>query len=92
MTQEDWKRLEQHLTALPQHTPLKMQIDLLRDDVLKLVAEVMRLRNEAHAAKQPLERDAHAAGGEAMRQACLEVACIECTANIIRLSVRPTAQ
>lgn len=90
MTQEDWKRLQDNLTA-PQG-PLKMQIDLLRDDVLKLVAEVMRLRNEAHAAKQEIESAAHAAGAETMRQACLDVACINCTASIIRLSARPAIQ
>lgn len=96
MTEQDWKLLQAHL-ALPQSTPLKAQNDLLRDDVLKLVTEVMRLRNERslHASgwqdgqsRQQAESDAHAAGAENMRQACLEVACVQCTAAIIRLAAR----
>lgn len=97
MTKEDWERLHANL-ALPVHTPLKTQVDLLKDDVLKLVTEVMHLRNRLAsevrpgAATQRQLAESHAAGAEAMRQATLEVACPDCTAGIIRLSSRRNDQ
>lgn len=100
MTEQDWKQLQAHLT-LPPHTPPKTQVDLLKDDVLKLVDEVMRLRNalslverggsDPFGQQQRLD-ESHATGGEAMRQACLEVACMQCYPAIIRLSARRTHQ
>lgn len=101
MTKEDFTRLQQNL-HLPPHTPLKTQIDLLRDDILKLVAETMRLRNELHAANQ--ERvalfaemqatadRAHADGANALRAAALEVSCPACEDAIIKLTAERTYQ
>lgn len=101
MTKEDFTRLQQNL-HLPPHTPLKTQIDLLRDDILKLIAETMRLRNELHAAnqervvlfeqmQQSVDR-AHADGANALRAAALEVACPACTEAIIQLTAERTFQ
>ena len=101
MDTSDWQRLQQNL-QLPPHTPLKTQIDLLRDDVLKLVAEVMRLKNRLQSAEaeeeaaqaelQTLASESHAAGAEAMRQRVLEVACTECAQDIVALSAERPVQ
>lgn len=101
MTNDDFQRLQQNLN-LPPHTPLKTQIDLLRDDALKLIAEIIRLRNALHAERQQqaaltasLQETAdrsHADGANAVRQAALEVCCPLCAVAITRLTAERTFQ
>jgi hypothetical protein len=95
MTKEDFERLEQNLN-LPKHTPLSHQIELLKGDALKLIAEVMRLRNDLHAANraqvalvQELQASAdesYAAGANAMRQSVIEACCPACSEAVIQLT------
>lgn len=95
MTKQDFERLQQNLN-LPPHTPLKTQIDLLKDDVLKLVSEVMRLKNHLAAVNeaqvalinelQSAATESYSAGASQMRQSVLEACCPICTKAVIQLS------
>lgn len=95
MTKDDFQRLQENL-HLPPHTPLSHQIELLKSDVLKLVAEVMRLKNDLHSANQAQVAlfqelqagadESYASGASAMRQNVLEVCCESCTAAVIRIT------
>lgn len=101
MTPDDFLRLQQNLN-LPPHTPLKTQIDLLREDVLKLIAEIMRLKNalrderqdrnaQINALQETAEK-AHADGANALREAALEVCCPACTIALKQLTAERTFQ
>jgi hypothetical protein len=95
MTKEDYARMQQNL-QLPPHTPLSTQIELLKTDMTRLLGEIMRLKNDLHAANQAqvglleeLQATADAsyqAGASAMRQAILDACCVNCTAAVIQLS------
>lgn len=95
MKTADWQRLQENI-QLPPHTPLSTQIELLKEDVLKLVAEVMRLKNRLSAASeaenalladlQATADASHRAGADAMRQRALEVCCLACSQEILHLT------
>lgn len=95
MTKEDYARMQANL-QLPPNTPLSTQIHLLKTDASKLLAEVLRLKQDLRSANeaqvsllQELQATADAsyqAGASAMRQSILDACCPDCTAAVIQLS------
>ena len=95
MTKEDYARMQANL-QLPPHTPLSTQVELLKSDMTRLLGEIIRLKNDLHAANQAqvalfqeLQSTADASyqsGASAMRQNILEACCADCAAAVIQLS------
>lgn len=95
MTKDEIARLKSNLQHLP-HTPLPEQVELLKSDVSRLLAELTRLKthlaalNEAQVALlqelQATANESYRAGSSAMRQSVLDACCPECTKAVISLT------